>query len=79
MVVGVEALEVAQIGGVADPHRLDHLGARALSDRRTERRALVAVQLDVREAEDVDAVGDLVDRLVDEHAHGLDLAPRPAG
>ena len=43
-----------------------------------ERRALVAVQLHVGEAEHVDQVGDLVQRLVDEHADELDLAPHAA-
>ena len=44
----------------------------ALGDRGAERRPLVAVQLHVAEAERVGQPGDLVQRLVDEHADQLD-------
>ena len=73
--VGVEALEVAA-GRRREPIRtaLITFAPVRRATAVAERRALVAVQLHVREAERVDGVRDLVERRVDEDADGLDLA-----
>ena len=57
-----------------DAHRLDHLRARAPGGLGAERRALVAVQLQVREVQLLGGLRDLVERRVDEHADQLDAA-----
>ncbi len=75
----MEALEVAEVRGVGDADRLDHLGAGAAGDLGAERRSLVAVQLHVREVEGVGGVRDLVEARVDEHADRLDPAPQRRG
>ena len=48
------------------------------ADLGAERRALVAVQLHVREPDRLGGVGDLVERRVDEHADELGPAPHAA-
>ena len=77
--VGVEALERLQVGAAGDARGLDDLRARAARDLVGERRALVAVQLHVREPDRLGGVRDLVERRVDEHADELGLAPHAAG
>ena len=76
--VGVEALDLADVGARADPVRLDHAGAGALGDRVAERRPLVSVQLHVREPDPLDRVRDLVERRVHEHPHELEPPPHRA-
>ena len=74
--VGVEALEVLEVRRARDPDRLDHLGAGAARDLGAERRALVAVELDVGEVQRLRGLGDLVEARVDEHADELGAAPQ---
>jgi hypothetical protein len=75
--VGVEALERLQVRAAGDPGGLDDLRAGAARHLAGEGRALVAVQLHVREPDRLGGVGHLVERRVDEHADELGLAPAP--
>ena len=68
----------ADVAARAHADGLDDLRAGAARDLAAERRALVAVQLDHREPEDVGELDDALEALVDEHADELHRAPHGA-
>ena len=83
LAVGVEEVEVdaegtrkVDVRRAPDPDRLDDRAAGPPSDLVAERKALVAVELHHREVLVLDRPGDLVNRLIDEDANDLELAPK---
>ncbi len=70
-----ERTDRLHIGCLRHAGGLDHARTGAACDLRAIGRAFVPVQLDQRQVRDVGLLGDLIERLVDEDARDLHLAP----